>query len=140
MDERSSVLIYDGDCPYCSVASAALRRLDDVGAVPWSDEAAQTFLRAQFDATPFAMVLVEPETGTVRGGRSAAERLCDRAGTPELVGALVGDNYDRIASTVGALSGRDREPADLHGAYELRDAARETYRELIATAERESIG
>lgn len=139
MDDRSSVLIYDGDCPYCSVASAALRRLDDVGAVSWGDEAAQTFLRAQFDATPFAMVLVEPDRDTVRGGRSAAQRLCDRAGTPELVGALVGDNYDRIASAVGTLSGRDREPADLHGEYELRDAASECYGDLLAAAGRESL-
>jgi len=138
VSDRSSVLIYDGDCPYCSVASAALRRLDDVRAVSWDDDAAQAFLRAQFDATPFAMVLVEPDTGTVHGGRAAAERLCDRAGTPELVGALVGDNYDRIASAVGALSGREREPADLHGTYRLREAARDCYEDLFAAAQRES--
>ncbi|MFC6772216.1 DUF393 domain-containing protein, partial [Halorubrum pallidum] len=34
-DSDAPVLIFDGDCPYCSVAALALRRLDGVVAVPW---------------------------------------------------------------------------------------------------------
>ncbi len=117
------VLIFDGDCPYCSMAAVALRRLDDVEAVPWEAEPVGPFLDAQFGSRPFAMVLVDPDERLVYAGRAAAQELADRAGTPGIVGGLVRDNYERIAGVVGALSGRDRDPADFHDTYELDDDA-----------------
>ncbi|OYR57794.1 DUF393 domain-containing protein [Halorubrum halodurans] len=117
------VLIFDGDCPYCSIAAVALRRLDGVAAVPWEADPVGPFLDAQFGARPFAMVLVDPAERRVYAGRSAAEELAERAGTPGIVGGLVRDNYDRIAGVVGALSGRDRDPDDFHDAYDLTDEA-----------------
>ncbi|OYR89373.1 DUF393 domain-containing protein, partial [Halorubrum distributum] len=54
------VLIFDGDCPYCSVAAVALRRLDGVVAVPWEADPVGPFLDAQFGSRPFAMVFVDP--------------------------------------------------------------------------------
>lgn len=117
------VLIFDGDCPYCSIAAVALRRLDDIEAVPWEAEPVGPFLDAQFGARPFAMVLVDPAEQLVYAGRSAAEELADRAGTPGIVGGLVRDNYDRIAGVVGALSGRGRDPDDFHDTYELTEEA-----------------
>ncbi|MBP1922482.1 hypothetical protein J2751_001492 [Halorubrum alkaliphilum] len=119
------VLVFDGDCPYCSIAAGALRRLDGVEAVPWEADPVGPFLDAQFDARPFAMVLVDPAERSVYAGRSAAEELADRAGTPGIVGGLVRDNYDRIAGVVGALSGRGRDPDDFHDTYELTDEAAE---------------
>jgi hypothetical protein len=117
------VLLFDGDCPYCSMAAVALRRLDGVQAVPWEADPVGPFLDAQFGSRPFAMVFVDPDEERVYAGRSAAEELADRAGTPGIVGGLVRDNYDRIANTVGALSGRGRDPADFHDAYDSTDEA-----------------
>ena len=119
----SPVLIFDGDCPYCSIAAVALRRLEDVEAVPWEADPVGPFLAAQFGARPFAMVLVDPGEQRVYAGRSAAEELAERAGTPGIVGGLVRDNYDRIADVVGALSGRDRDPDDFHDTYDLTEEA-----------------
>jgi predicted DCC family thiol-disulfide oxidoreductase YuxK len=129
-----TVLIYDGDCAYCSVAARALRSLPAVGAISWYDEAAQTFLDAQYGEIPFAMVLVDDAAGRVYAGRSAAEELADRAGTPGIVGALVGANYDRIADAVGRLSGRGRDPDDYHGVSRLAAPARERFADLAAAA------
>jgi len=134
--EFESVLIYDGECPYCSVAAKALKRLDDIGAVSWYDDAVAPFLRAQYDAEPFAMVLVDSGRGRVYAGRSAAEELADRAGLPGLVGSLVRDNYETIASVVGAASGRGRDPDDYHDASPLADDARDRYAALAAAASR----
>jgi len=117
------VLIFDGDCPYCSMAAVALRRLDGVEAVPWEADSVGPFLDAQFGSRPFAMVFVDPGERLVYAGRSAAEELADRAGTPGIVGGLVRDNYDAIAGVVGALSGRGRDPDDFHDTYELDDDA-----------------
>jgi len=117
------VLIFDGDCPYCSMAAVALRRLDGVEAVPWEADPVGLFLDAQFGSRPFAMVFVDPGEGLVYAGRSAAEELAERAGTPGIVGGLVRDNYDAIAGVVGALSGRGRDPDDFHDTYELDDDA-----------------
>jgi len=134
MAQFASVLIYDGECPYCSVAATALERVDDLGAISWYDGAAQAFLEAQFDATPFAMVLVDAESATVYAGRAAAEELTYRAGMPDLVGSLVRDNYDTIARVVGLASARGRDPADVHEQYSLTDAGSELFQSLAASA------
>jgi len=129
-----SVLIYDGECPYCSVAAQALGRVKNIGALSWYDESAQSFLRAQFDATPFAMVLVDADEQQVYAGRAAAEELTQRAGMPELVGSLVRENYDTIARVVGLASRRGRDPADVHDQYDLTADGAETFETLAANA------
>jgi predicted DCC family thiol-disulfide oxidoreductase YuxK len=131
-----AVLVYDGDCPYCSVAAAALRRVEDVGAVPWTGDAAQSLLTAQFDReeAPFAMFLVDERRGRVYAGRAAAEELAERAGTPKLVGSLVRENYDRVAAAVGLASGRERDPEDYHAIYPLDAAAAERFDALREAA------
>ncbi|MFA1611280.1 DCC1-like thiol-disulfide oxidoreductase family protein [Halobellus rubicundus] len=137
MADYDAVLIYDGECPYCSIAARALRRLDDVGAISWYDEAAQSFLETQFGETPFAMFLVDRRRGRVYAGRSAAEELADRAGTLGIVGSLVRENYDRIAKAVGLASGRGRDPDDYHEIYRLDAEAEELFDRLVdAAAER----
>ena len=128
------VLIFDGDCPYCSMAAVALRKLDGVVAVPWEADPVGPFLDAQFGSRPFAMVFVDPVERRVYAGRSAAEELADRAGTPGIVGGLVRDNYDAIAGVVGALSGRDRDPADVHDTYRLDDDAGDLVASLRSAA------
>jgi hypothetical protein len=105
-----------------------------VGAISWYDEAAQAFLDAQFGETPFAMFLVDRRRGRVYAGRSAAEELADRAGTPGIVGSLVRDNYDRIANVVGAASGRGRDPDDYHEIYQLSEDAAGLFERLVAAA------
>lgn len=134
--EFDAVLIYDGECPYCSVAATALKRLDDVAAVSWYDDSVAPFLDAQFEAEPFAMFLVDPEEGVVYAGREAARELSDRAGMPGSLSGLVSDNYEKIASVVGKASGRDRDPAPYHETYDLTEAARERYGDLSAAATR----
>ncbi|GAB7090877.1 hypothetical protein JCM18237_11480 [Halorubrum luteum] len=133
-DVGAPVLIFDGDCPYCSIAAVALKRLERVVAVPWEADPVGPFLDAQFGARPFAMVLVDPQERRVYAGRSAAEELASRAGTPGIIGGLVRDNYDRIADTVGKLSGRGRDPADYHDEYELTDEASELVDDLRPAA------
>ncbi|RDI70295.1 DCC1-like thiol-disulfide oxidoreductase family protein [Halopelagius longus] len=135
MDEYDAVLIYDGECAYCSIAAKALRRLDRVGAISWYDDASQAFLETQFGETPFAMFLVDRSEGRVYAGGAAAQELADRAGTPGIVGALVRDNYDRIAATVGAVSGRGRDPDDYHETYPLVEEAEGLFDELVEGAE-----
>ena len=132
--EYDAVLIYDGDCPYCSVAAAALRRVDAVGAVPWDGAAAQSFLDAQFGDQPFAMFLADVRQNRVYAGRTAAAELAERAGTPSLVGSLVRENYDRIAAVVGAASGRTRDPDDYHETYPMADDARAQFGPLRTAA------
>ena len=134
MSNYDAILIFDGECPYCSVAARTLEALDTVGAISWYDDAAQTFLEAQFDETPFAMFLVDRRRERVYAGRSAAKELADRAGTPGIVGSLVRDNYDRIAKVVGAASGRGRDPDDYHDIYPLADDAAARFDRLAAAA------
>ncbi|WP_318569396.1 DUF393 domain-containing protein [Salinigranum marinum] len=134
MSQYDAVLIYDGECPYCSVAAVALRRLRSIGSLSWYDDEAQRFLAAQFGETPFAMVLVDRRRERVYAGRSAAEELAERAGTPEIVGSLVRDRYDDIARLVGVASGRGRDPDDYHAIYPLAEDAAGLFDGLVAAA------
>ncbi|MFC6732712.1 MULTISPECIES: DCC1-like thiol-disulfide oxidoreductase family protein [unclassified Haladaptatus] len=135
VDTPDAVLIYDGECPYCSIAAVALKRLDDIDAISWYDDAAQRFLEAQFGATPFAMVLVDRAEKRVYAGKAAAEELATRAGLPQLAGSLVRDNYETIADLVGRASGRGRDPDDYHERYDLRDDAAAEFSTLAEAAD-----
>lgn len=134
-----SVLIYDGDCVYCSGAAKALRRLGDVGSVPWENEAAQEFLDAQFGETPFAMFLIDLDEEIIYAGRKAAGELADRAGMPSLASDLVSSEYGTISKVIGIASRREREPADYHGLYDLRDRARGPAGELAEEARETTV-
>lgn len=128
--EYDAVVLYDADCPYCSAATRALRRVDGLGAVGWDEPAARSFLEAQFGEAPFAVVLVDAPRGTVHVGKDAARELAGRAGLPDLVGDVVADEFDRIEAAVDRLGGRDRSADDMHGEYELTDRAREAFDDL----------
>lgn len=129
------VLIYDGECPFCSAASTALRHVRGVGAIPWSDEPAQAFLEAQFEEIPFALVLVDREEGRVYAGRAAASELCERAGMPVLVQDIVDENYESIADAIGTVVGQDREPDPYHDVYPLAPPAADRFPALAAAAD-----
>ncbi|MDZ7688942.1 MAG: DUF393 domain-containing protein [Halobacteriales archaeon] len=129
-----SVLIYDGDCVYCSGAAKALRRLGDVSSIPWEHETAQRFLEDQFGEVPFAMFLVDIDAGVVYAGRSSAKELSDRAGMPSLASDIVSAEYDTISKVVGVASRREREPDDYHSVYDLRERARDSAGELANAA------
>lgn len=49
--------MFDGECPLCSAAVTALRRLPEVGVVARNTDAAQQFLAAEFDDPPFVLGL-----------------------------------------------------------------------------------
>ncbi|WP_232701728.1 DCC1-like thiol-disulfide oxidoreductase family protein [Halobacterium wangiae] len=128
------VLVYDGDCPFCSAAASALRRVDGVGAVAHGDDAARAFLEAQFDDAPFALVLADRRTDRVYVDRDAARELCERAGVPVLVQDVVGENYESIADAVRTVVGADRDPDPYHGTYEFSAPAAAAYADLEAAA------
>ncbi|MCO8247048.1 MULTISPECIES: DUF393 domain-containing protein [unclassified Haladaptatus] len=135
MTEYHAVLVFDGDCPFCSAAASALRRVRGVGAIPWDAEAAQSFLEAQFDAIPFALVFADSEEGRVYVGREAARELCERAGVPVLIRDVVGDNYESIADAIRTVTGVDGDPDPYHGVYPMAVDARERFDALAASAD-----
>lgn len=129
-----SVLLYDGDCAFCSAASRALRHLDEIGVVPWNHPTAQSFLVTQFGEAPFALMLVDREAETIWAGRAAAQELCARAGMPSLVEDIVAESYDEVADAVRSVSGLDRDPDPIHGTFDLTQAATEEYPSLLSVA------
>lgn len=133
-DEFYGVLVYDGECPFCSAAATALRRVPGVGAISHYDEAAQRFLEAQFDDVPFALVFADVSEERVYVGREAARELCERAGLPALVSDLVGENYESIADAVRTVTGLDREPDPYHDVLPMTDTAREAFPGLADAA------
>ncbi|WP_128478154.1 DCC1-like thiol-disulfide oxidoreductase family protein [Halorussus pelagicus] len=134
MSDYHAALVYDGECPFCSAAATALRRLDGVGAIAWGDDPAQAFLEAQFGETPFALVFADNREERVYVGREAARELCDRAGMPVLVGDIVGDNYESLADAIRRVTGVEGEPEPYHGTYPLSEAGMEAFGELAANA------
>ena len=132
--DYDAVLLYDGDCPFCSAASSALRHLHDVGVVAWEDEAAQSFLEAQFGEVPFALVLADVRAEKLWIGREAARELCERAGMPTLIQDVVGDNYETLADAIRWVSGLDRNPDPYHDVYPMAEDARDMFSDLSSNA------
>ena len=129
------VVIYDGECAFCSAVSSALRRLPDVGTVDWDDPAAQSFLEAQFGDPVFALVFVDREAGDVYVGRETARELCGRAGMPAIVRDVVGDGYESFADAIRSVTGVERVSDPYHGTYPLAPDAAERYPALSAAAD-----
>lgn len=131
VEALNGVLIHDGECPFCSAAATALRRLPSVGTIEWDNEAAQAFLGAQFGDPPFAVVFVDAASEQVYIGRKAAVELCDRAGVPALVQDVVDSSYERVADTVQSVAGGDRDPDPYHDTLTLADPTREPLKRLL---------
>jgi len=131
-----AVLIFDGECPFCSAAATALRQLPEIGFVEWNNDAAQQLLAAQFDDPPFALVLVDGRADRLWIGSAAAGELCDRAGIPTLVQDIVADNFERVGDAVRGVAGSKRESADIDGTRSLTETAATRYRTLAANARR----
>jgi len=135
----TAILLYDGDCPFCSAASTALRRLEGVGVVRWDNPAAQDFLEAQFGEAPFALCFVDSEAETVWTGRAAAVELCERAGMPVLVQDIVDESYERVAEAIQSVTGADREIDPYHDASPLTDDAAALFDEVAANGRRTHV-
>ncbi len=134
-----AVLVYDGECPFRSATPSALRRLPEVGTLSWYDEPAQRFLEAQFDATPFAMVLADIDERRVYVGPTAARELCERAGVPTLVPGLVGGTVESIDTAIGCTVESTESSGPRHGTYPLSDAAEARFETLAAAAEQSPL-
>ncbi|WP_049928511.1 DCC1-like thiol-disulfide oxidoreductase family protein [Halopiger goleimassiliensis] len=132
--EFTGILVYDGDCPFCSAAATAVRQLEEVGIVAWDDPATRRFLEAQFDGTPFALFFVDCETDRIWAGRAAASEVCRRAGMPVLVQDVVDENYERIADAIRFVAGVDRGIDPYHDVYPLSAAASQRVDDLAASA------
>lgn len=129
-----AVLIYDGECPFCSTAAVAVRRIDGVGATSWYDDAAQSLLETQFEEVPFALVLVDVREEAVYVGAAAARELADRAGLPGLVGSLVGDHYEPMAEAVQRTVGSGTSPDHIETVEPLTATARARFDALERSA------
>lgn len=118
-----AVLLYDGSRPALrAAADAFVGRVDDLTALPLASSHGRAFLDAQFDARPFAFVLVEGDV--VHAGSETVGRVLRRHGVPGPVAGLAARAYPPLAGPVGrAVHGR--EPAALDGTFDLTDGARE---------------
>lgn len=129
---ESKILIFDGECPYCSLASETVQSInDEVMVVDWQNDVVQEFLELQFDTTPFSMVFVDLEKSEVTVGNTAAGKVADNSKVTKPMSSLVSDNYDKISSVVSFLSQRDRSTdEEYYGTYELDEEAEQKLEEL----------
>ena len=135
--KSKSVIIFDGDCPYCKMASVAMENLDDdIRIIDWHNDSSQSFLRAQFDDTPFSMVFVDYNKNKLWVGEKAAEEIADRSRTTKPFKSLVSGHYEKIASVVGKLSRREREFDDGYdGIYDINEEAKIVLDEIYEEAD-----
>lgn len=118
-EEFAGVVVFDGDCPVCSRSAGIIRRIDDVGVIAWTDDAAQAFLAAEFEEVPFVMVFADIEDRIIYVGEAAARELADRAGMPSMVSRLLEDHYHTVAATLQRTVGSGVDPDHIDGEYEL---------------------
>ena len=116
-----SILVYDGSNRWFrAVADSFTRCSDDVVAIAWQSDAVQAFLQAQFDARPFAFILVDGDE--VHVGSETVETVLEKGGVATGVSRLFKRLYPVAADPFGRLV-HGQEPDDLHGAFPLDAAA-----------------
>jgi predicted DCC family thiol-disulfide oxidoreductase YuxK len=129
-----AVLIFDGECLFCSAAATALRHLPRVSVIAWNNGAAQQFLATKFDEPALALVLIDGPSNRLWIGTAAAGELCDRAILPTLVQEIIADSFERVGDTMREAMGAKWEPPDLDGTYALSAAATAEYRTAVVNA------
>lgn len=137
MDEETSIIIFDGDCPYCKLASVTMGNLnEEIKIIDWQDVCSQRFLEAQFDEKPFSMVFIDVSKNRIWVGEKAAEEIADRSKTTKPFKSVVSGHYDKIASVVGKLSGREQEYDDKYdGIYKVNEEAKPVLEDIYEKAE-----
>lgn len=136
MSEKK-IIIFDGNCPYCMMASVTVENLNDnIKIIEWQDESSQNFLQKQFNNTPFNMVFVDSEKDSVWVGDKAVKEIADRSRVTKPFKSLLLRNYDKIASFVGFLSRRENDyDREYYGLYKLEDEAEEIMGRMYEDAE-----
>ncbi|MFB6200448.1 MAG: hypothetical protein ABEI98_00360 [Halorhabdus sp.] len=118
---RKSLLVYDGSNPlFRTVMQAVTDRSDEITAVRWDTEPVQAFLDAQFDARPFAFMLVEGDA--VHVGAETIARVLRRMGIAEPLADVLKHTYAAGGVPVGRLI-HGRTVADINGTFPLSEAA-----------------
>jgi hypothetical protein len=116
-DVKKSLLVYDGsNSLFRAAAEAATHWSDEVVAVRWQATPIQAFLEAQFDARPFAFVLVEGDS--VHVGEATIGRILNRMGLPEPLIDGLKRTYAVGSDPFGRLV-HGRTVADLDGTFPL---------------------
>lgn len=124
-------MIYDGECPYCKVASATVKNIENqINIIEWQDESSQKFLSKQFDDAPFGLVFIDPNSKKVWLGSDASSEIARRGEETKAFSSILDQNYDLIADTVSFLNDRDREIDAYEGVYEIKDEAYDLVDEL----------
>jgi hypothetical protein len=118
---KKSLLVYDGsNSLFRAAARAVTRRSDEVVAVRWGSEPVQALLDAQFDARPFAFILVEGDS--VHVGTETVGQLVSRMGLPD----SLADGLKRAYAVGGGPFSRvvhGRTVADIDGTFPLSPEA-----------------
>jgi hypothetical protein len=117
-----SLLVYDDRPAWLRAAVEALTRCsDDLKPAAWHSSEIQAFLDAQFDARPFALVLIEEDV--VHVGSATVERVLRSRGVASSLTRALSRAYPAVAGPFGRVF-HGREPAELHGTFPLDEAAR----------------
>ena len=132
--EYTKIVLYDANCPYCSVITKALHQVKDLGAVSWEEPPAQSFLEAQFGETPFTVIFVNVTEGQVYAGNAAARELALQTGIPNLISKIVENEFDRIDATINTLGGHETDTESFHGEFELTEDGRAAFDDLAYIA------
>lgn len=131
MPDQNCIMIYDGECPYCKVASATVENIDnEINIIKWQNEQSQKFLSKLFDDPPFGLVFIDPNKGKVWLGSDACSEITRRGEETKPFSDILSQNYDLIADTVSFLNNREKEIDAYEGVHNMNDEASKLVDEL----------
>lgn len=120
LNMTDSIMIYDGECPYCKIASVSVDNInEDISIIQWDHELSQKFLDVQFEDPPFGLIFIDKSKDKVWLGEDATYEIAERAKETKIFSSLLKNNYDIISDTISAITNRDREIDKYEGIYNL---------------------
>lgn len=137
MKDLNCIMIYDGECPYCKLASVTVDKIEeDINIIEWQNKASQQFLNHHFEDPPFGLIFIDPSEEKIWLGSDAVSKISSKTKDKNKIGNIISQNYNFIADTVSFLNNRDREIDRYKGTHNLKNDSENLIRELIDESDR----
>lgn len=128
-----SVVIYNSSSKYQEKVTAGFKKIDDIKAINWNSDEAQSFLEDQFGWTPKTIVVIDEDTVYV--GKNATEHLANRQGVPSILSEFTKSRAEPFSTIASKILDFTENNDDIHGKFPIKETAEESFNDIVTGTE-----
>jgi hypothetical protein len=125
-----SVVIYNSNSKYQEKVTAGFKKIDDIKAIHWDSDVAQSFLENQFGWTPKTLVVIDEDTVYV--GKYATEHLTNRQGVPSILSEFTKSRAEPFSTIASKVLNFTEDNDEIHGKFPIKNEAEDDVKNLLS--------